>query len=232
MRRHPVLLVALLAVPALAVLIGLGWWQLQRMHWKNGVIAAIAAAEAAPPVPLADPPRTYAKVIVEGRFRHDLESFLKLEVRGPVLGAHLVVPLEREGAPAILVDRGWVPLDRQHSPIFHPEGLVSVTAWVHPGESPGLFAATDDTVGRRFYTFDPPAIGAALGLPVVPYALVALGGAQPMLPDPARSLPRPTNNHLGYVVTWWGLAAALLGILAVLAWRRRSPARKDETDAP
>ncbi|MFM9829361.1 MAG: SURF1 family protein [Sphingomonas sp.] len=227
-RRRSTLLVALVALPVLALLVGFGWWQLQRLHWKNGLIAAIAAAEQAPPVPLADPPRPYAKVVVEGRFRHDLESVLKLEVRGPILGAQLVVPLIREGAPPILVDRGWVPLDRRHSPISHPEGVVTVTGWVHPGEAPGLFAATDDTVGRRFYTFNPRAIGAALGLPdVAPYGLVALGGAAPMLPDPARTLPRPTNNHLGYVVTWWGLAVALLGMLGVLAWRQRaSPAKE------
>ncbi|WP_431282094.1 SURF1 family protein [Humitalea sp. 24SJ18S-53] len=227
-RRGPAWLVAVVALPVLVALLGLGWWQLQRMHWKNGLVAAIAASEQAPPVPLDDPPRPYVKVIVEGRFRHDLESFLKLEVRGPVLGAQLVVPLEREGAPPILVDRGWVPLDRRDSPIFHPPGVVSVTGWVHPGERPGMFAAEDDPVGRRFYTFDPPAIGAALGLPsVAPYAIVALGGAAPMLPDPARSLPRPSNNHLGYVITWWGLAGALLGVLGVLAWRRRRTAPKE-----
>jgi surfeit locus 1 family protein len=83
-----------------------------------------------------------------------------------------------------------------------------------------MFSAADDPAARRFYTFDPAAIGAALGLPgTEPFALVALGpgGA---LPDPDRRMPRPANNHLGYAITWYGLAAALAGVFAVWARRR------------
>ena len=57
------------------------------------------------------------------------------------------------------------------------------------------------------------------GLPrVAPFGLVALGQAEG-LPQPARALPRPSNNHLGYVITWYGLAVALVGVF--LAWARR-----------
>jgi surfeit locus 1 family protein len=45
-------------------------------------------------------------------------------------------------------------------------------------------------------------------------------GSGPGLPDPARTLPRPTNNHLGYVITWYGLALALVGVLGAFAFRR------------
>jgi len=53
----------------------------------------------------------------------------------------------------------------------------------------------------------------------VPFGLVALGGGG-ALPDPARTLPRPSNNHLGYVITWYGLALSLLGVFGVWARRR------------
>ncbi|MES2712454.1 MAG: SURF1 family cytochrome oxidase biogenesis protein [Pseudomonadota bacterium] len=84
-----------------------------------------------------------------------------------------------------------------------------------------MFAATDDLAGRRFYSFDPVRIGQALGLPaVMPFGLVALSEAPPgTLPDPSRTLPRPNNNHLGYVITWYGLALALLVVFAI--WGRR-----------
>jgi surfeit locus 1 family protein len=214
MRRLPLLLAAL---PVLILLVSLGTWQLQRLHWKNGLLARIAAAEAAPAVPLGDAPEPFAKVRATGRFDHRRESLLGLETRGPVLGARLVTPLLREGQAAILVDRGWVPLERAAP--ARPEGEVMVEGFVHPGDRPGLFAARDDPAARRFYTFDPPAIGAALGLPqVAPHAIVALG--PPGSPDPARALPRPTNNHLGYAITWYGLALALAGVAAALLFRR------------
>ena len=83
---------------------------------------------------------------------------------------------------------------------------------------------TDDPAGRRFYTFDPAAIGAALGLPggraLWPGGAGRARRARRALPAPARSMPRPTNKHLGYAITWYGLAPALVGVFAVFARRR------------
>jgi surfeit locus 1 family protein len=221
--HRPILIATLASLPVLGLLLFLGTWQVQRLHWKTDLIARIAEAEASPATPLADPPEPFAKVRVTGRFDHAREATLALEVRGPVLGTHLVTPLLRDGAPPILVNRGWVPVERT-APVARPEGEVTIEAWVHPGERAGIFAAADDAAARRFYTFDPAAIGAALGLSqVTPYALVVLGPAGG-LPDPARTLPRPTNNHLGYAITWYGLALSLIGVLAAFAFRRRSPA--------
>jgi surfeit locus 1 family protein len=55
---------------------------------------------------------------------------------------------------------------------------------------------------------------------VAPYGLVALGEGGGTLPDPARTLPRPTNSHLGYAITWYGLALALVGVLVAFVRRR------------
>jgi hypothetical protein len=60
--------------------------------------------------------------------------------------------------------------------------------------------------------FDPAAIGAALGLPAAPAPSASSRSRPPTrgarLPEPARSLPRPDNRHLGYAITWYGLAAS------------------------
>ena len=216
-RWRRLVLPLLVTLPALAILIGLGTWQVERLAWKTALLARFAEVEAAPPLPLTEPPIPFSKVAVTGCFDHAREALVEIELRGTTLGGRLVTPLLRDGGPPILVDRGWVPFER-HAPIAHPEGEVTVTGWVRPGETAGWFAATDDPTGRRFYTFDPAAIGAALGLPrVAPWGLVALGDADG-LPVPARTLPRPNNNHLGYVITWYGLAVALVGVF--LAWAR------------
>jgi surfeit locus 1 family protein len=216
------LILPLLAVlPALAILVGLGTWQLQRLAWKTDLLATIAASEAGPAAPLGRSPQPFTKVAATGRFDHSREVILGVELRGTVLGTHLMTPLLREGAVPVLVDRGWVPLDRA-VPVARPEGEVTVIGWIWPPEPGDMFAATDDLPGRRFYSFDPAKIGQAVGLPAVePFGLVALGEAAPgTLPDPSRTLPRPNNNHLGYVITWYGLALALLGVFAIWAGRR------------
>ncbi len=213
------LLPLLVTLPLFAVLLGLGTWQAQRLGWKTGILARIDVAEASPPIPLPAEPVPFSKVEAAGRFDHAHESLVGLEVRGALLGSRLVTPLLREGAPAILVDRGWVPLERREG-VDRPEGEVRVTAWVRPTERVGWFSATDDAAGRRFYTFDPATIGPALGLPsVASFGLVALGEGTG-LPQADRRLPRPSNNHLGYAITWYGLAVALAGVFFVWARRR------------
>jgi surfeit locus 1 family protein len=208
----------------LAVLLGLGTWQVQRLQWKLGVLTQLAHAEAAPPVPLPADPTPYSKVVVAGHLRSDLATLYGAEVRdtttGPELGGQWIVPLERPDGDVILVDRGWVP-DRRTRPLDLPDGSVSVTGFVRPGDTPGMFSARDDVAGRRFYTLDPAAIGAALGLQhVAPFVLVAMGPTPPLgYPDPAQHLPQPPNNHLSYAITWYGLAVALM--VMFLLWARK-----------
>ncbi len=214
-----------MALAMVAVLLGLGTWQVRRLAWKQGVLADIARAEAAAPTPLGPgQPPPFAKVAVTGRLRADLAALYGSDVRdtpeGPTLGAFLIEPLVRADGPPVLVERGWVPETRGR-PLAEPGQDVTVTGYVHPAETPGWFSASDDPAGRRFFTLDPAAIGSALDLPrIAPFVLVALGPAPPEgYPDPAKHLPRPPNDHLQYAITWYGLAAALVVIFAV--WSRK-----------
>jgi surfeit locus 1 family protein len=213
---------ALSTLAMLAVLIGLGTWQVHRLAWKRGLLAEIAAAEKAPPVPLPPNPTPFMKVAVHGRLLADRTALYGAEVRegraGPALGGQLIVPLERTGAPPLLVDLGWVPTERRAS-IPLPQGEVTIVGYVRPPDHPGWFSANDNPALRQFFTLDPQAIGAALGLSrVAPFTLIALGPAPPPgQPDPAHALPRPPNNHLQYAITWYGLAAALLVVFVVYA---------------
>lgn len=211
-----------MATAMLVVLLGLGTWQVERLHWKQDVLAQIARAEAGPAVKLPAEPEPYTKVQVTGHLRGDLSASYGAEVRdtpaGTQLGTYLIEPLERGDGDAILVDRGWVP-DKRPQPIARPEGDVTLEGYVRPSDTPGLFSATDNPAIRQFYTLNATAIGAALGLrQVAPFILVALGPAPPEhYPDPARHLPRPPNDHLSYAITWYGLAIALVVIFVLCA---------------
>ena len=206
------------------VLCGLGTWQVRRLHWKNDLLARVEASERAPPVPLGAEAEPFAKVVATGRFDHAREALLGVEVRGTTLGAHLLTPLLRAGHPPLLVDRGWVPLERNR-PLDRPEGEVPVVGFVREADRRDWNSPADDAPRRRFYVFDPQAIGAALGLPAAPapFGLVALAPADvkpSSLPEAARSLPRPDNRHLGYAITWYGLAVSLVVVLVAFARQR------------
>jgi surfeit locus 1 family protein len=208
----------------LIVLVGLGTWQVYRLHWKEGILAQIKTAEAAKAVPLPAKPQSYTKVSVIGQFRFDLAAEFGVEVRdtraGATLGSYQIVPLEREGASTILVNRGWVPERGRTSP-GEPSGPVMVTGYVRPSDQPSWFSATDDPIHRRFFTLDSKNILASLGVTnPATFILVVLGPTTPeAYPVPAAHLPQPPNNHFSYALTWYGLAVALVVIFVV--WTRR-----------
>ncbi len=218
MRR--LLLPAISTAIMLAILISLGVWQLERMAWKQGLLDQIARAEVQPAIDLPDTPPAFAKIRVTGRFRDDLWGLYGAQGRdtaqATLMGGQLLGVLERPSG-AILVDLGWVP-----SAATHPQaGPATVEGFIRPAEHPGMFAATDDVRGRRFYTLDPAAIGAALGVKLAPFTLVAIGPVG--MPDPSRALPRPPNDHFGYALTWFSFAAILAIIFALHARRTRHP---------
>jgi surfeit locus 1 family protein len=216
---RPILSAGLATAVAVSILIGLGIWQIKRLHWKQGLLAQIDAAEQASPVELAaTTPPLFTRVVVHGVLRGDRIALYGAEVRGAHLGAQAIEVLDRVGAKPVLVDLGWVPADH-----FRPapaSGPRDITGYVRLPETPNFLSAPDDVEGLRFYTLNPATIGAALGAPdAAPFTLVALKNplAVPLpagAPEPADSLPRPPNNHLQYALTWFGLAAALLGVFA------------------
>ncbi len=204
---------------ALAILIALGVWQLERLAWKTELLKQIDAAEARPAVPLAPGLPIYAKVRITGRWRAEtaLYGAEGRSVNGnPLMGAHLLGVLQPADGPPVVVDRGWVA----PGAALPAPGQADVEGWMHPPAVPGWFTPADDMKSLRFYTLDPARIGPALGAAnPAPFVLVALGPAS--IPDPARLLPRPPNDHLSYALTWFGLAAALIGVVMAFALKSR-----------
>ena len=215
-----------MTVAMLAVLIGLGWWQMHRLAWKTALLASIDHAEQLPGVPLGPSPAAFTKVRVTGILRHDVGRY-GVEVRetshGEVIGAQLVAVLDRDAGPPVLVLAGWVPTGDANYSL--PTGRSVFDGYIRAPDHPGLFSARDDASARVFYTLDPASIAPALGAPnAAPFVLVVLGKAQPgVYPQPAEQLPRPPNDHLGYAITWFGLAATLAVVFTLYVRKALRP---------
>jgi surfeit locus 1 family protein len=137
--RGRFLVPAITVVALLAVRLGLGTWQVYRLQWKTAILERIAQAEQESPVALRPDPQPYTKVTVTGRFRFDLASQFGAEVRdtsiGPTMGSYQIVPLQRDDEPPILVDRGWLPQQRDTA-LDDPAGLVNVTGYIRATPMP------------------------------------------------------------------------------------------------
>jgi surfeit locus 1 family protein len=213
--RRRIIAFGLLCGPVFAVLMALGFWQINRLSWKEAILANIAAAERAPPVPLPATPSPFEKVFVTGTpdpatlatFAEDVRDDLH---GNTILGGELLVVLRRVGAAPLLVDLGWVP-DAAFGQVRLPTQLA-VSGFAQAAERPNLFTPKDDVAHRQFYLLAPSRIGPEIGVPdLAPFVLVAMGAPPPQgWPEPAANLPRPPNDHLQYALTWFGLAGVLL----------------------
>ena len=168
-RAWPVVLAAGVGV---AILLALGVWQLDRLAWKQDLLAQLAANISAEPVDLARAEAVAAsggtneflKVAVRGRFNHDAEMrMISVHDGGP--GWEIITPLITEDGRAVLVDRGVVP-DREKDAIDRPADPVEVTGYVrnYSGRQ-GFFAPENDPASGVWYWWDVPAMLANARLP-------------------------------------------------------------------
>lgn len=240
-RTRGILLPGVLALIGIAILCGLGVWQVQRLHWKEALIATVGARIHAAPVPAPGPDAwpvdidryDYQPVTVSGHFLHDKEIYVfasLLEPSGPLggVGYRVLTPLETDGGWYLIVNRGFVP-EANKDPATRAEGQlpseVTVTGILRPADKRGMFTPANDVARNIWFNRDPDEIGAFLKLPadkVAPYTIDAifdpsLPGGMPQGGETVVSFP---NNHLQYAVTWFGLALALAGVYLVWAWGR------------
>jgi surfeit locus 1 family protein len=240
------------AMVAFAILCSLGAWQVQRLHWKEALIASVERGLAAAPVPAPGPEawalidygdREYQRVSVTGHFDESAEAYVTYtltEPKGPRggIGFLVMTPLVTPGGWIVYVNRGFVPTDKRYpsqrldSTI---EGETTVTGLLRAPHSAPWYAG-DDISDNAWFSRDPKLYAEAHGLPpdrVAPYIVDAdfdpsLPGGLPQGGETVVNFP---NNHLGYAITWYGLALALAGVYAVFVWRRLGE-RRSAAKAP
>ena len=223
--RRSVFWPTLLAGLGLAVLLGLGTWQLQRLAWKEALIAEIVARRAAEPLaslPRAvDPALEFRRVSLAGRFLHDKEIRLQSRTRAGRSGVELVTPLALTDGSVVLVNRGWVPTEKA-APEARPETRVDGDVWVEGlvrvGERLGWATPANKPSDGLWFVAEPAQIAAFAGLDAAPY-IVVVEGEGAALPRPRPPAALPPNDHLSYALTWYALAGVLV-VVYTLAVRR------------
>ena len=225
----------LFALVSLAILISLGLWQLQRKQWKEGLIASLDQQMKATPAPL--PPASewpsltrdnseFRRVTLRVQFRDDAKpaflytgsSALRPDVKQP--GYFLFEPGRLPDGRVVVVNRGYVPMDRQYEKLA---GTTEIVGYIRWPETPGWFVSDRDSTGDVWFVREPEMMAELRG-----WGTVAPFYIDQESPVPAGGSPRPgpltvnlKNDHLGYAITWFGLAAALVGVFAVWVARNR-----------
>lgn len=225
-------------VVALSILLSLGTWQVERLHWKEGLLADIAERRAAAPTALADIEAIeksggdieYRRVLLTGVFDHARERHFFATFGGQT-GFYIYTPMTLADGRILFVNRGFVPYEMKQ-----PEsrtagevtGVQTVTGYARGrlAEKPSMIVPENDLAKNIFYWKDLDAMVSSAGIDgpkVVPFfvdadASVVNPGGWPKGGVTQFDLP---NSHLQYAITWYGLAVALVVVVCGVWYRRR-----------
>lgn len=216
----------------LPLLIGLGFWQMERAEQKQALLDLYAARAAAAPVVLngtqTDPAALrYRQVEVMGHFDRSGQMLLDNRIHRGRAGYEVLTPLRLTGSGlAVLVDRGWVSLGASRAtppeaPI--PPGLVTVRGVASAPPAQGLMLRTPPSLDATWpvvLNVELRAIEDRLGYTLLPYVILL----DPQEPNGFvrewKLFDFGPEKHLAYAFQWFALAAALLVIYVVVNTRR------------
>ena len=225
------------AIPGILILLALGSWQVQRLIWKtelNEERSAQFQAEAVMlPAALDDPaPFAYRRVWLEGQFRHEAEMFLAARTFDRRVGYQIITPFERADGPAVLVNRGWVPLDNKEPETRQAgqiEGTFRLEGVVVPSGRTGWFTPDNEPENNIWFWTDTEALAAKAGIPAPSYLVDAGPAANPGgLPVGGQTKVELRSEHMQYIVIWYALAVGLAVIYALFMRRGPRPEESEE----
>ena len=237
-RARPGLIAA--TAMAFVLLCALGVWQIKRLEWKTALIAQMTERLAADPISFyealaragAGENMEYQPVYLSGVYAHDLESAVFGTYEGAP-GVYVFTPLDAADAVTggrrfVYVNRGFAPQafrDRTARPDGDVAGEVRVEGLLRRAEKRRGFEkwlAPKDQPQDNLYFIRDPAVLAARHAIDVPLFYIDSFGRESAAPWPKGGLTRIDipNRHLEYALTWFGLAAALLGVFLVFSLKR------------
>ncbi len=202
------------------ILLGLGFWQLDRLAQKEAYLADLEARIADAPValpavtdPVAD---KFLPVITTGTFTGEAVNVL-VSRKQIGAGVRIIEAFTTDTGRRILVDRGFVAEDDRGAD--HAATVNEVTGNLHWPEEVDGFTPEPDAEAGLWFARNVPDMAAAMNTD--PVLVVARsdtgGGVEPLAVDTSGT----PNDHLEYAITWFSLAAVWAGMTALLVWRIR-----------
>jgi surfeit locus 1 family protein len=221
----------LFVLVAVAVMIRLGIWQLDRLDQRRTFNARVETQLAESPLELSGQSleselydMEYRTALAGGEFDHQRQVVLRNQDWQGRLGVHILTPLMIEGAEsAVLVDRGWVPYEDftdGNLDQYDGEGQVQVEAVIRRSQSKPAIGGRADQVPapgeaplKAWNWINISDISQQLPYHVLPVYLAALPvtGEESLPFRSEMELDLTEGSHLGYAFQWF-IFAAILGI--------------------
>lgn len=214
------------------IFVALGVWQVQRLAWKENLIARVDARVHAAPVPAPGPDHWSAVTEQTDGYRHVRVTGSYVQGRDTRVravsdlgsGFWIMTPFDSERDFTLLVNRGFLPPGQSAAPPV--EGRVTVSGLLRISQPSGGFLRDNNPAQDRWYSRDVAAIANARSLnDVAPYFVDADASKDSTaagVPIGGLTIISFPNNHLVYAITWFVLAlmAAAAAIFLIREGRR------------
>ena len=207
---------------AIATLLGLSAWQVQRLQWKAQIIEKLDEEYQKKPQDYVynfnaldklkheETPIRYGQI--KGTFLHEDTMFFGPKPHNDKAGYHVVTPFKVDRG-IILVNRGWVSeADREKlsnkNPSIALNGIMRKPEW-------NRFTPNNNVVNDIWTKLDIEDIAQKKNIdpiaPVIFYAETKTD--QRIIPQIVKWYPR--NKHKQYAIFWFVMACALIGVLVM-----------------
>jgi surfeit locus 1 family protein len=197
------------------ILLGLGFWQLQRMSYKNNIIANLEEKLSLPTELITEVEsieKAYRKVRICGHYSDKEELFVYYKPNYIILA-----PFSIENShQSIIVARGILKPNQEHKNPHHSH--VCITGMLVPSERKPLFMPeSNGTKTKPLLSIHLDSISKILSLELSEMYLLLIPSDDNTGLENLK-IPNPTgiyNPHIGYAITWFVLAFILVFMVVV-----------------
>jgi surfeit locus 1 family protein len=226
-RLWPILLASAIGI---ALLLGLGVWQIKRLGQKEALIASLENRLKTPPIALSEAMAKqgqgedieYLKVTLTGQ-PDAKNAFRKVASINGDPGWEIIAPFRTDNGSMVLVDLGAIPENQPLNLAETSQTIIGVVRFHNKGR--GYFDNDNDAAKNIWYWWDVPSMLGGLthiaAIHAAPFVLQKLPDTENEVPLAELPKVELANNHLGYAITWFGLAAALAGVTGFYAFSLR-----------
>lgn len=218
MRRYffPVLM----GIVGTGVLLSLGFWQVQRLDWKRGILHEIETQIAAPAIALPESP-TEAELEYRAVTFHGTPTGRELHVlssgTSAGTGYRVISAVTTDEGPTIMVDLGVMPLEaKSAAPDLTPAEILGNLLW--PDDQTSSTPAPDLAKGIWFAR-DVAPMAEALGAEPILVVLRQASHYDPRVTPVPVDTSGIKNDHREYAITWILLAAVWTAMSLWLIFR-------------